>query len=152
MEPATFPGRFNLSNVERVAVSAVEQRERRKRLVIILVVVGVLLVGSVLWGRTSRGRLDDKTASVESALTRQWTAMDIEQLSTDYANAADPAGGLALFPQPDDAFLFQAHFPSSTSVVTAYRVDASGQQRCVVITVSGPPPNRVSFDERDGDC
>ena len=134
-----------------MAISAEERGQRKKRLIIILVVVGVFFVGSFLWYRRTSAGLDDKTASVESALRSKWSTIDVDELRTTYGTETKAARGL-LFPQPADAFLFTAHFPSPNRVEAAYLVEAEGRQRCLVVAVTGPPPNQVRVSEHEGDC
>ena len=133
-------------------MDAGERRSRGHRLVIIFIVVFGVLGGALGWRLLSGRALDRDTDRAKAELREQWQPMDLGELDRQYsASAVDGQVTDDLFPKTDAARPFMTVFRAG-GVDANYVISAWGRERCLSARVTGPAPNRVRFQERDGDC
>jgi hypothetical protein len=116
-------------------------------------VVLFVLLGGALGCRLLSGRaLDQDTDQATTEPRQQWQPIDLDELDRQYsASAADDQVTDELFPKTSAARPFQTIFRAG-GVDATYVISAWGRERCLFVRVTGPVPNRVRFQERDGDC
>jgi hypothetical protein len=134
-----------------------ERRNRRWRLLIIVVVAFALVGGLTLWVTRSNDALEDRQRRAERELRVGWRAIDLIALNRDYTTTAaiddDIDGAIDLFPTATDARLFTAQFNESGVVTAAYVIESGGRRGCLRVRATGQaPPNRVEFQRSSQDC
>jgi hypothetical protein len=121
-----------------------------RRLVVIVVVGGVLVVGLVGWWAVSSREQSNRIEQVESAVRVSWSDVDVAALEDAYAAAVvtgGPTPGLPGLPEIDGATLQRAEFgPESSSVLITLRVDGGvAASTCLdVSVVTGSPSNDIT--------
>ncbi len=143
------------------ALEPTESRARGRRLIIIFVVVFVILVAGGAVRYFQNRALDDKTDAATAELRRGWRPVDLAALHASYAAAEDKAfvandGDYSaeeqLFPPTSESTLSVRKFAPDGTFAAAYLVEAAGRERCIVVHVHPPAPNRVKLQQRDGNC
>lgn len=129
-------------------------RSRRRRLAIIIGVIGVLLTAALVWGKRTNESLDRAADSAKTELRELWRPVDLRTLNSDSASAvvgASDSGNygsaLRLLPQVERSTFLSAQFVRGDVVDAKYAVRASGRERCLLVRVEGPAPNRVLFKQ-----
>ena len=131
-------------------------RSRRRRLGIIVVVIGVLLIAMLAWGKRTNSSLDRASTEARTELRELWRPVDLRTLNSDYASAvvkASDSGNYGsaqrLFPKAERSTFLSAQFVRGDVVDAQYIVRASGRERCLLVRVEGPAPNQVLFKQTD---
>jgi hypothetical protein len=132
------------------SLDPVERRARGHRLVVIFAVVFVLFVGGLGWRWWSGHALDGETDDAIEELRVGWRSVDLAALAQRYATNAKQ--GDRLIPRASSAALLTADFGAANRVDASYVVDIWGRQRCLYVRATGPVPNRIQFQKRDGGC
>ena len=130
-----------------------ERRARGYRLVVVFAVVFVVLAGILGW-RWWTGRAIERATDVATAELRAgWRPVDLDELAKRYA-ASSTNAELAddFFPGTSAGQSFATTFDTAGRVDASYVLSTWGRERCLYLRVTGPVPNRVQFQQRDGDC
>ncbi|MET0275285.1 MAG: hypothetical protein ABW211_00405 [Acidimicrobiia bacterium] len=143
------------------ALEPAESRARGKRLIIIFVVVFVFFASAGVWRYLQNRAIDDKTDAATAELRRDWRPVDLASLQSAYAaadakafaaNDGDYSAMERVFPPTRESTMGAREFGPDGAFVAEYLVQAQGRERCLVVHVRPPTPNRVQIQQRDGDC
>jgi len=126
----------------------------------IVLVVGVALTAALAWRRLTDRAVSNKAESATAQLRQKWRAVDLDELQRRYVQAVAAANdkgnfdeASALLPDPTEAEFFLGGFVRGGAFEGSYNVSAGwGGHRCIQIRVVGPAPNRIAFQQHDGEC
>lgn len=139
------------TNGQHAVPDAYESRARRRRLVIILVVAGVMLVGGIALYWQADNTLDERVRTTKREIREHYSSIDIPATSDAYTAATLNDRSISPFVVAlGHGQQVEAEF-GRTEIRAKYRVEALGMERCVAVIASGTePPNEVTLQE--GGC
>lgn len=134
-----------------------EKRARRRRLVIILVVAGLIVAAFLAFGLLRNRALSDKADAAKADLLPQWRDVDLAALSQSYDDAtfdADATGDYSaifkVFPTTNDATIVNADLNRAGVARAAYSLETWAGDECLLVVARASVPNRVTFTTAKG--
>jgi hypothetical protein len=128
-----------------------ERQGRRRRLVIILVVAGVLVGALMTFGIVRDRSIDDATDAAIADLQAKWRPLNLTVLEADYRESSftcvstgDCPVWARMFPTASHATFSNVRFNQDGTVQANYYAHAFASNQCLSLLAAGPAPNEVT--------